>query len=43
MQEKLKAMGVTPVGNTPAEFQAFIDKETAKWADVIKAANVPLQ
>lgn len=43
MQEKLKAMGVTPVGNTSAEFQAFIDKETAKWADVIKAANVPLQ
>ncbi|WJH41144.1 tripartite tricarboxylate transporter substrate binding protein [Aliirhizobium terrae] len=43
MQEKLKAMGVTPVGNTSAEFQAFIDKETAKWAEVIKAANVPLQ
>lgn len=43
MQEKLKAMGVTPVGNTSAEFQVFIDKETAKWADVIKAANVPLQ
>jgi tripartite-type tricarboxylate transporter receptor subunit TctC len=43
MQAKLKAMGVTPVGNTPAEFQTFIDKETAKWAEVIKAANVPLQ
>ncbi len=43
MQEKLKAMGVTPVGNTSAEFQAFIDSETAKWAEVIKAANVPLQ
>ncbi|SFB15465.1 Tripartite-type tricarboxylate transporter, receptor component TctC [Rhizobium sp. NFR07] len=43
MQEKLKAMGVTPVGNSSAEFQAFIDKETAKWAEVIKAANVPLQ
>ncbi|XUY30259.1 Bug family tripartite tricarboxylate transporter substrate binding protein (plasmid) [Agrobacterium sp. rho-8.1] len=43
MKAKLEAMGVTPVGNTSAEFQAFIDKETAKWADVIKAANVPLQ
>ena len=43
MQEKLKAMGVTPIGNTSAEFQAFIDKETVKWAEVIKAANVPLQ
>jgi tripartite-type tricarboxylate transporter receptor subunit TctC len=43
MKAKLEAMGVTPVGNTSAEFQAFIDKETAKWAEVIKAANVPLQ
>ncbi len=43
MQAKLKAMGVTPVGSTSAEFQAFIDSETGKWADVIKAANVPLQ
>jgi tripartite-type tricarboxylate transporter receptor subunit TctC len=43
MKAKLEAMGVTPVGNTSAEFQAFIDKETTKWADVIKAANVPLQ
>ncbi|WP_332305637.1 Bug family tripartite tricarboxylate transporter substrate binding protein [Rhizobium sp. GR12] len=43
MKARLEAMGVTPVGNTSAEFQAFIDKETVKWADVIKAANVPLQ
>lgn len=43
MKSKLEAMGVTPVGNSSAEFQAFIDKETAKWAEVIKAANVPLQ
>ena len=43
MQAKLKAMGVTPEGSTSEEFQVFIDKETAKWAEVIKAANVPLQ
>ncbi|WP_430260371.1 Bug family tripartite tricarboxylate transporter substrate binding protein [Neorhizobium sp. IRS_2294] len=43
MKAKLEAMGVTPIGNTSAEFQAFIDKETTKWAEVIKTANVPLQ
>mgnify|MGYP001019946641 CR=1 FL=1 len=43
IKAKLEAMGVTPVGNTSAEFQAFIDKETTKWAEVIKAANVPPQ
>ncbi len=43
MKAKLEAMGVNPVGNSSAEFKAFIDTETLKWADVIKAANVPLQ
>lgn len=43
MKAKLEAMGVTPVGNTSAEFKDFIAKETVKWAEVIKAADVPLQ
>ncbi|QYA08690.1 Bug family tripartite tricarboxylate transporter substrate binding protein [Agrobacterium larrymoorei] len=43
MKAKLEAMGATPVGNTPEEFEAFIGTETAKWAGVIKAANVPQQ
>ncbi|TDK32218.1 tripartite tricarboxylate transporter substrate binding protein [Rhizobium deserti] len=43
MKAKLEAMGVTPVGNTSVEFKDFIAKETVKWAEVIKAANVPLQ
>ncbi|MFK3780170.1 Bug family tripartite tricarboxylate transporter substrate binding protein [Agrobacterium sp. NPDC089420] len=43
MKAKLEAMGVTPVGNSSTEFQAFIDKETAKWAEVIKVAQVPPQ
>lgn len=43
MVAKIKGMGATPVGNTSAEFKTFIASETAKWAEVIKAANVPLQ
>jgi tripartite-type tricarboxylate transporter receptor subunit TctC len=43
MKAKLEGMGATPVGNTSAEFKAFIATETAKWAEVIKAANVPPQ
>ncbi|UIK08481.1 Bug family tripartite tricarboxylate transporter substrate binding protein [Neorhizobium galegae] len=43
MKAKLEGMGATPVGNTSAEFKAFIDTETVKWAEVIKAANVPPQ
>jgi tripartite-type tricarboxylate transporter receptor subunit TctC len=43
IKARLEAMGVTPVGNTSAQFETFITAETAKWADVIEAANIPLQ
>jgi tripartite-type tricarboxylate transporter receptor subunit TctC len=32
--------GAEPVANTSAEFASFIRDETAKWAKVIKAANI---
>ena len=37
---KLDAMGTFAAGSTPAEFDAFIDAETSKWAQVIKTAGV---
>lgn len=37
---KLEAMGTFPAGSAPEEFDAFIAAETAKWAQVIKTANV---
>jgi tripartite-type tricarboxylate transporter receptor subunit TctC len=38
--EKLKAEGSDPVGSTPAEFAAFLRDEIARWAKVIKIADV---
>lgn len=38
--EKLASQGATLVGDTPAEFRAYIDSETRKWANVIKEAGV---
>jgi tripartite-type tricarboxylate transporter receptor subunit TctC len=38
--KKLAALLMEPVGSTPAEFRARIDGEIARWAPVIKAANV---
>ena len=29
-----------PAGSTPEQFRALIDGEIARWAPVIKAANV---
>ncbi len=40
IREKLAAQLMEPVGNSPAEFRARIDGEIARWAPVIKAANI---
>ena len=40
MKLRLDAMGTLPGGGTPAEFDAYIATETAKWAKVIKAASI---
>ena len=42
MQEKLQGMGAKPIGNTPEEFAQFIAAERAKWAQVIKDANITI-
>ena len=42
VRAKLDGMGTIPAGSTPAEFQTFIDAETAKWGKVIREANVSL-
>ena len=43
VNERLSALGAEPVGDTPAQFAAHIKSEIAKWAKVIKDANVELQ
>ena len=40
MQERLRQLGSDPVGNSPAEFAAFIKSENIKWAKVIRQANI---
>ena len=40
---KLDAMGTFAAGSTPAEFDAFIDAETGKWAQVIRTAGVKIE
>ena len=40
---RLADLGAEPVGGTPEQFAAHIKSEIAKWAKVIKDANVELQ
>jgi len=39
VKERLAVVDFEPVGNTPAEFSAFIRKETLRWAKLVKEAG----
>ncbi|MES2562839.1 MAG: tripartite tricarboxylate transporter substrate binding protein [Pseudomonadota bacterium] len=43
MQERLRNAGAEPVGSTSDELRAFIATDYAKWAKVIKAANITVE
>jgi tripartite-type tricarboxylate transporter receptor subunit TctC len=43
VREKLVEMGADVVGSTPQEFGAFMNAESAKWAKVIKEANIRVE
>ncbi|HUL87518.1 MAG TPA: tripartite tricarboxylate transporter substrate binding protein [Pseudolabrys sp.] len=41
VKEAWEKTGATPVVMTQQEFKAFMDSQVAKWANVIKANNIP--
>ena len=43
IKEKLATLGATPIGSSPAAFDTLIRDEAAKWAPVVKAANIHLE
>ena len=42
-RKRLEALGAITVGDSPAEFTAFLKKDSERWARVIKAAGVKAQ
>ncbi len=42
MQKRLKAEGATPVGDSPAEFAAFVREDIKRWAPLVKASGAKL-
>ena len=40
IKARLAGLGATPLGGSPAEFGRLIADETAKWARVIRSANI---
>jgi tripartite-type tricarboxylate transporter receptor subunit TctC len=43
VKERLAKMGFEGVGDTPAHFAAFVQAEIAKWAKVVKDANIKVE
>jgi len=43
VSEKLKALAVNPGGATPEQFKQIIASDTAKFGDVVKAANLKFE
>jgi tripartite-type tricarboxylate transporter receptor subunit TctC len=42
MRERLAQQGAEAIGNTPEDFAAIIKRDLAKWAKVVKDANIKL-
>lgn len=42
VKEQPGVWGVQPVGSSPKEFDAFIQREMGKWASVVTSANIRL-
>jgi tripartite-type tricarboxylate transporter receptor subunit TctC len=40
IRERLATMSMQPAGGTPADMAAFIRRETTRWGEVIRAANI---
>jgi tripartite-type tricarboxylate transporter receptor subunit TctC len=43
VREMWAQQGAVPMTMTPAEFGAYLDKDIAKWAGVVKAANIKIE
>ncbi len=43
MKSRLAELGGTPFASSPAAFAKFVADDTAKWAKVIKAANIKIE
>ena len=42
VSQRFQELGITPVGNTQAEFGAFVAAESARWGEVARRAQIRL-
>jgi tripartite-type tricarboxylate transporter receptor subunit TctC len=42
VRKRFEELGMSPVGNTPAEFTKAMKEETARWANVVQARKLQI-
>jgi tripartite-type tricarboxylate transporter receptor subunit TctC len=42
VRKRMEAIGATPVGDTPEEFQKFMQLESTKWANFVKQTGIKI-
>lgn len=42
VRERLKTLGVEPVGSSPTDFRSYLMGERKKWAELVKTRNIKL-
>jgi tripartite-type tricarboxylate transporter receptor subunit TctC len=42
-REQLRKQGAEPVGNTPAEFNAYLKEEQARWTEVVRVSGAKVE
>jgi tripartite-type tricarboxylate transporter receptor subunit TctC len=42
-KDQIRKLVMVPMGGSPADAQAFLDRERVKWVPIIKEANITLQ
>ena len=43
LRKRMEDMGAEPVGDTPAEFRAFVEAETKKWSTFVKQSGIKVE
>ncbi len=43
LQEKPRAQGLDAIGGTSEQFQTYLKRESAKWADVVRATGARVE
>ena len=43
IRERLLGMGMVPVGGPPSDFKTFLERDSVRWAALIKAADIRVE